>query len=543
MQLLLLLVVALTITVALIPPLANAAGRLRLLDRPGDRKVHAAPIPRVGGLAIGAGTLIPLWIMAGQPGEWTAIYLGVAILLVMGVIDDRYELAWPWKLGAQVLACVLAVTAGGVTVESTTLTDRIELPQAVSLALSFVFLVGVTNAINLSDGLDGLAGGTTLLAVLAIGWISFSTGNIAVASTTAALAGALLGFLRFNTHPARVFMGDSGSQVLGFLAGVLAIKATQGADVTVSAALPLLLLAWPILDTLTVMTERIRAGRSPFAADRRHFHHRLLALGFDHYQSVLIIYAVQCGVFLLAYLLRFESDLVIVAVFAVFAAVVIGLLERARAREWQWARPARGPSELALQIRWLREKDRLRRGCRALLLMLLAAYAASVAFGQSAVGADVAWLAGGLVLAQLVVLVSGNRPASVQLMRLVLFIAAAMLVYLDQQALGLLEPGSFWQVALFASLGALVLVRFRTSGERRFAFTTLDALVLFVAVIAPIVAVSSESATTIGIGILKLVAIGYSIEFAFDHWNVARGGALVTSVLLALIASRVVLPM
>ena len=384
MQLLLLLVVALTITVALIPPLANAAGRLRLLDRPGDRKVHAAPIPRVGGLAIGAGTLIPLWIMAAQPGEWTAIYCGVAILLVMGVLDDRYELAWPWKLGAQVLACLLAVTAGGVSIESTTLTDRIELPAALSLALSFVFLVGVTNAINLSDGLDGLAGGTTLLAVLAIGWISFSSGNIAVASTTAALAGALLGFLRFNTHPARVFMGDSGSQVLGFLAGVLAIKATQGADVTVSAALPLLLLAWPILDTLTVMTERIRAGRSPFTADRRHFHHRLLALGFDHYQSVLIIYGVQCGVFLLAYR----------------ASIRIGPGDRRRVRgvrrggrsacssarglrAWRWARPAREPSELALQVRWLRENDRLRRGCRALLLALLAAYAACVAFGAA----------------------------------------------------------------------------------------------------------------------------------------------------------------
>ena len=543
MQLLLLLVVALAITVALVPPLANVAGRLRLLDRPGDRKVHAAPIPRVGGLAIGAGTLIPLWIMAAQPGEWTAIYCGVAILLVMGVLDDRYELAWPWKLGAQVLACLLAVTAGGVPIESTTLTDRIELPEALSLALSFVFLVGVTNAINLSDGLDGLAGGTTLLAVLAIGWISFSSGNIAVASTTAALAGALLGFLRFNTHPARVFMGDSGSQVLGFLAGVLAIKATQGDDVTVSAALPLLLLAWPILDTLTVMIERIRAGRSPFSADRRHFHHRLLALGFDHYQSVLIIYGVQCGLFLLAYVLRFESDLVIVAVFAAFAAVVTGLLERARVRDWRWARPAREPSELALHIRWLQEKDRLRRGCRALLLTLLAAYAAAVAFGQKGVSADVAWLAGSLVLAQLVVLISGNRPASVQLMRLVLFIAAAMLVYLDQQTLGLLQPQSAWQVALFASLGALVLVRFRTSAERRYAFTTLDALVLFVAVIAPVVAASSDSAAAIGIGIFKLVVIGYSIEFAFDHWNVARGGALVTSVLLALVAARGVVPM
>jgi UDP-GlcNAc:undecaprenyl-phosphate GlcNAc-1-phosphate transferase len=541
-QLLLLLVVALTITVALIPPLASAAGRLRLLDRPGERKVHAAPIPRIGGLAMGAGTLLPLWFMATQPGEWTAIYAGVAVLLVMGLVDDRYELDWPWKLGAQVLACALAVTAGGVSIESATLTDRIELPAALSLGLSFVFLVGVTNAINLSDGLDGLAGGTTFLCVLAIGWISLSTGNIPVASTTAALAGALLGFLRFNTHPARVFMGDSGSQVLGFLAGVLAIKATQGADITVSAALPLLLLAWPILDTLTVMSERIRAGRSPFSADRRHFHHRLLALGFDHYQSVLIIYGVQGALFLLAYFLRYESDLVIVAAFVLFAVTVISLLEGARARQWRWSRPAREPSGIARKVRWLTEKDRLRRGVRASLLVLLGIYAASIAASAAQVSQDVAWLAVVLGCAQLGIALAGTRPALMPLLRGVMFVAAAMLVYLDQRALGLLAPQSFWVVSLFGALSILVLLRFRTSGERRFSFTTLDALVLFVAVIAPLVAPSLDPASGVGVGVLKLVAIGYALEFAFDNERASRGAALSCAVILALIAARGVFP-
>jgi hypothetical protein len=118
-----------------------------------------------------------------------------------------------------------------------------------------------------------------------------------------------------------------------------------------------------------------------------------------------------------------------------------------------------------------------------------------------------------------------------------------MFVYLDQQGVGMLSPQSFLQVALFACLSALVLLRFRISGERRFVFTTLDALVLFVAVAAPVLAGPVESAAAIGLGIFKLVAIGYSIELAFDHWNVARGGALVTSVLLGAIALRAVLPM
>ncbi len=542
MQLLLLLVVALTITVALIPPLANAAGRFRLLDRPGERKVHAVPIPRIGGIAMVAGTLLPLAIYT-LPGEWGAIYAGVGILLTMGLLDDRFELTWPWKLAAQVLACALAVQAGGVSIEAATLSDRIELPAAVSFLLSFVFLVGVTNAINLSDGLDGLAGGTTLLSVLAIGWISFTAGNYPVAATTAALTGALLGFLRFNTHPARVFMGDSGSQVLGFLAGVVAIKATQGAEATVSAALPLLLLAWPILDTLAVMTERMRAGRSPFSADRRHFHHRLLTLGFDHYQSVLIIYAVQGALFLLAYLLRYESDVLIGAAFVAFAGIVIGLLEGARVTGWQLSRAAPGPSQIARRVRWLAEHDRLARGCRALLLLLLGAYAASVAIAPLAVSPDVAVLAAVLAMLHAVVLVSGNRPTSVLLLRGALFVAAAMLVYLDQQSLGGLAPRSAAIAAIFGALALLVLLRFRVSGERRFAFTTLDALVLFVAIVAPFIAGASESASSVALGILKLVALGYALEFALEQWRVARGGALVAALLLAWVAGRGVLPM
>lgn len=540
MQLLLLLVVALTITVALIPPLANAAGRFRLLDRPGERRVHDTPIPRIGGIAMAVGMLVPLVFMASQPGEWTFIYAGVAILLTMGILDDRFELEWPWKLGAQLLACALAVGVGGVTIESATLTDRIELPAVFATTLSIVFLVGVTNAINLSDGLDGLAGGTTLLSVLAIGWISFSSGNLPVAATTAALAGALLGFLRFNTHPARVFMGDSGSQVLGFLAGVVAIKATQGEDSTVSAALPLLLLAWPILDTLTVMTERIRDGRSPFSADRRHFHHRLLSLGFDHYQSVLIIYGVQCALFLLAFVLRYESDLLIGAVFAAFATFTIGSLEGARLAGWRWHRAERTPSRLARRIRWLAENDGVAKFCRLALLAALAAYGALVACAPPRVSADVAWLALGLAAVQVGAAVSARRMTPV--LRFALFVTAAMLVYLDQRGLGAVAPDSAWVLVLFGALAIVVLLRFRVSGERRFAFTTLDALVLFVALMAPVFA-GHLSAVNVGFGILKLVALGYALEFAFTDDRPARAGAWVAAALLGVVALRGVVPM
>ena len=138
--------------------------------------------------------------------------------------------------------------------------------------------------------------------------------------------GSLLGFLRYNSYPARVFMGDGGSQFLGFTVGVLAVVLTQDASMPLSAALPLLLLGLPILDTLTVMALRIREGRSPFSADKQHLHHRLLGLGFDHFEAVALIYLLQGALFLLAWRMRYDSDVAIVAVFVAFAATLLPAL-------------------------------------------------------------------------------------------------------------------------------------------------------------------------------------------------------------------------
>jgi hypothetical protein len=157
-----------------------------------------------------------------------------------------------------------------------------------------------------------------------------------VAAVSIILAGSLLGFLRFNTYPARIFMGDGGSQFLGFTVAVLAILITQHESLPISAALPLLLLGLPILDTLSVMAQRLAEGRSPFAADKNHVHHRLLALGFAHYEAVFIIYLTQACLFVFAWYLRYTSDVAIVAVFAGFAVVTLGLLHLGAKYGWRW---------------------------------------------------------------------------------------------------------------------------------------------------------------------------------------------------------------
>ena len=152
----------------------------------------------------------------------------------------------------------------------------------------------------------------------------------------------MLGFLRFNTYPASVFMGDAGSQLLGFAIGVLSIRATQGASSQISAALPILLLAVPILDTLSVMVQRVGEGRSPFSADRNHIHHKLLALGFEHHEAVMVIYSVQAALFVIAYFLRYESDLLILGVVSsLFALAIVALqVPRSAAGACDAAQPA-----------------------------------------------------------------------------------------------------------------------------------------------------------------------------------------------------------
>src|SRR5882762_5808399 len=237
----------------LLPVLGRFASKCGIVDRPGTRKVHAAPIPRIGGLAMAIGVLVAA-LLTIQLERGDRYFLAAAgVLTVFGVLDDRFDLDYRIKLAGQILAVLIVVFLGEIQILSITLDDRVMLPQWLSVPLTIFFLVGITNAINLADGLDGLAGGTTFLCFGALAMLAHSSGQTVCASLALAFAGAVLGFLRFNTYPASVFMGDTGSQLLGFAVGVLSLRATQTGDSAISAATPILLLALPILDTLSVM--------------------------------------------------------------------------------------------------------------------------------------------------------------------------------------------------------------------------------------------------------------------------------------------------
>ena len=399
--------------------------------------------------------------------------------------------------------------------------------------------MGVTNAINLADGLDGLAGGLALLCLCAIAVFGAICGNHTVMAVALIESGAILGFLRFNTHPAQVFMGDGGSQVLGFSIGVLSILATQGDRTALSAALPLLLLGLPILDTVAVMLRRALAGRSPFSSDRSHLHHRLLDLGFAHHEAVVLIYCVQLGLFLLAYFLRFDSDLVILSVFGVFSAMMLGMLRLATRGHWHAHTGRALPIASALMAR-LRQPAAARlvsRGAAWLMGAGFVAYAAMVILARRHVTGDISVLSASMLFLVLGLSYFGFLSSLTWLERLTAYVGVIMLVYLDQTAVGRthLLTSLTWGAVMLTAAGALV--RVLLSETRRFEVTALDVLVAFIAVVVPNLPGFVSLPQDLPGGILKAVVLLYVVEMTES----AGTRRLVPRTLLAMLLAAVML--
>lgn len=284
---------AFLIAMAATPLFRGMALRYGVLARQNGRTVHTGRIPKLGGAAIFAAVLLPIVAMAvtghSWPREVTGLLLGGSILFFVGAADDVRGLGCNLKLALQSLGALVAVLFG-FKIES------IVLPGLGCFSLGWgsapftlLWLVGITNAVNLIDGLDGLATGVTMSAVGVASLLAFAHGQISVVLIGAALLGALAGFLPHNVHPASIFMGDSGSLFLGFIAAWLAAAGAQVEPGTVTLLAPLLSLALPITDTTLAIVRRVRRGIHPFVADREHIHHRLLNAGLSHGNASLLM--------------------------------------------------------------------------------------------------------------------------------------------------------------------------------------------------------------------------------------------------------------
>ncbi len=300
-------VLAAAITLAATPVVRHYARRFGMVDKPEARRVNTKAIARGGGIAILLGFVIvsvALLVANSVIGlhfvdrpqiitrPKTLALLGGAVLAVgIGLLDDRFQLRARWQFVGQLLLAAIAV---GLGVAATTINDplaakgTLPLPDALAVVVTFIWIVGMINSINFIDGLDGLSSGIALIAAVTLGVISLTADPVQpyVAMFCFVLAGALAGFLRWNFHPASIFAGTSGIMLVGYLLAVLSILGS--AKIAVAA----LVLGVPIIDTFWIIVRRTASGRSPFAADRGHIHHRLLDLGLSHRGTVLVIYAV-----------------------------------------------------------------------------------------------------------------------------------------------------------------------------------------------------------------------------------------------------------
>jgi UDP-GlcNAc:undecaprenyl-phosphate GlcNAc-1-phosphate transferase len=508
-------IVAMIVAMAWLPLLAKVAAKWGIVDQPGGRKVHSAPIPRVGGLAMAIGVFVAALIAIDLQVQDRWFLGAAAVLVAFGALDDRFDLDYRVKLIGQLLAVAIVVIGGDVHIRAITLDDRVMLPEWVSVPLTIFFLVGITNAVNLADGLDGLAGGTTFLCLCAVALLLSSLGDQnAGTALCLAFAGAVLGFLRFNTYPASVFMGDAGSQLLGFTIGVLSIRATQSFASEFSAAIPILLLAIPILDTLSVMAQRIGEGRSPFSADKNHIHHKLLALGFGHHEAVMVIYSMQATLFVAAYFLRFESDLTILAFVTSFFVLSITIMQLAARSGWRLrdASGAAAASALSRLLTMIQQPKLLPWYSYLAIVFSLTVYAALIVLETAVLSSDIRILILALfavTIGLLVILRAG--PLSV-VEKAALYVTATILVYLDAMALpaGRLVSVVTWVAISIAAMATAV--RLRLHNDRRFQVTPLDLIVLFMALIVPSLPGTFNLPHGGVMAIVKLVILFYAIE-------------------------------
>jgi UDP-GlcNAc:undecaprenyl-phosphate GlcNAc-1-phosphate transferase len=283
--------VALTVVVLLTPAVGGMARRLGIVDAPGGRRVNQLPVPRLGGLALFLGLLVPALAFLQLGHQTRGLLLGAAVAVTVGIVDDFRGLPWYAKLGGQAAAAGV-LTGFGVWVDRFTFpfVGIHTLPSGVGIPLTILWIVAIMNMVNFLDGLDGLAAGVAAIAGLTFSVIALSLGKVDAAVVSAIVFGACVGFLRHNFYPARIFMGDSGALLLGYVLAAVSVQGLLKTAATVALFFPLLVLAVPIVDTTFVVVRRLKHGERVFEADQAHLHHRFLRRGFSQRRAAITIW-------------------------------------------------------------------------------------------------------------------------------------------------------------------------------------------------------------------------------------------------------------
>ncbi|MGI5970711.1 MAG: glycosyltransferase family 4 protein [Oscillospiraceae bacterium] len=325
------LAVAAAVSFIATPVVRTFARKVGAIDVPKDeRRMHKVPIPRLGGLAIFFGFLLSVLLFADINRQIQGILLGSAVIVILGVFDDMRPLPAWFKFIIQICAALIAAYYG-VQIERLSNPNIFSGQLSITLGswgipITVLWIVAITNSVNLIDGLDGLAVGVSTICSLAMLVIAFMVSVSNVAIIMAAVAGACIGFLPYNLNPARIFMGDTGATFLGFILATVSIVGLFKFYAVVSFFVPFLILGLPIFDTSFAFIRRILHGQNPMHADRSHVHHKLIDLGLNQKQAVAILYVLTAILGLCAVLLASDSSIkVLLLIFAVLIVCVIGV--------------------------------------------------------------------------------------------------------------------------------------------------------------------------------------------------------------------------
>jgi UDP-GlcNAc:undecaprenyl-phosphate GlcNAc-1-phosphate transferase len=480
--------------------------------------------------------MVPVVLLLPIDQTLVAFVFGALVLFGFGVMDDCKELGHYVKFIGQFIAVIAVVYYGDVYVSLLPFMGGEPVSAFVGKPFTVLAIVGMINAINHSDGLDGLAGGESLLSLGGIVFLAYLAGGTTVAIIALATVGGLLGFMRFNTYPARIFMGDGGSQFLGYTLGVLAVLLTQEVNPVLSPALPLLLLGLPIADILAVFAQRIYHKMNWFRASRNHIHHRLLDLGFHHYESVMVVYSVQALLVLCAVLMPYESDAVLLATYLLVVSAVFVSLYVAERGGWH----LRVGNERAL-LEEVIESATHNTGLLAIpfgvVFYGVSAFLIGGSLFSTSIPVDFTLLAAALFVVMTLRLMMGDRVWYLPL-RLLAYVTVVFVVYLfntyQPAQLSGLDPITY---IFFGVLVAAIALSIRLEEVREFHVTPMDYLVTLAVLGTAVLAKSGIVDAGMMAIALKTIIMFYACEVILtrmkNRWNVFTVSVLASLLIIS----------
>lgn len=513
MTYLLVLITSLAISMAIIPVMVRFAPRFGMIDKPDSRKVHAHPIPRAGGVGIVLGSLVSMAMWLPMDALTVAYLFGSAILLIFGVWDDICELGHYAKFVGQLIAVAPVVYYGDLYVTHLPLMGFETIPDFIGKPFTIFALMGMINAINHSDGLDGLAGGMSLLSLSCMAYLAFLANGELVMLIAMAVIGGVFGFLRYNTYPAKVFMGDGGSQFLGFTVGFVVLLLIERINPALSPALPALLLGLPIIDILAVFVQRIYQGMNWFRATKNHIHHRLLELKFHHYEAVIIIYSIQAFFVVSAVFLGYESDFLILSLYIGVCALIFLFLIVAKNEKWHTHR-RQNKSHFVTYIQFAKYSKLFVNYATQIVAIVIPTMFLGISVLASRIPDDFGFSAGALALILVLTLIFGTKESIA--LRAINYITAAFVVYLETKYMGNKSYiFSSIDFGLYTLLAIFIWLSVRYASNLEFKTSPTDFLVIFLVLIAGFISRNQFQQEIIGIMAIKLVILFYGCELIF----------------------------